>query len=444
MLVIFRKVGHVFTLVLFSRTRSCKHIVLLILKLVQSRFTMNFSDRITINVSGTTFETRPETLNRFPKTLLGCPSKRQRYFDTSVNCFYFNRHRIAFEYILYYYQSNGRLILPEDVPFRIFTEEVRFFQLGEQALNSIAKGMTKHNKTKYVHAHTLQRKLWDLFEHPDTSNFARFIAIFSISMIVISLILSCVETLPIFDCPKRNLPTCNGTSNTTCGEPKEDLHCQRLTLKIFVVTEIVCYSWFLLEYIIRLWSAPEKSAFFFTTLNVIDIMAILPYFIILLAGNRKMVSLSVLRVTRLIRVFRIFKLTRYSRGLQVLGHTVRASLKELEMVMLFAIMTMILSSSAVYFAEIGSPNSQFGSIPEACWWSITTITTVGYGDIVPVTHLGRFVGSICAVLGVLIFSLPVMALATNFNAYLKAEPVRIQSPNDAKSFRKATLRSYRR
>jgi len=412
---------------------------------IASRFTMNFSDRITINVSGTTFETRPETLDRFPKTLLGCPSKRQRYFDTSVNCFYFNRHRIAFEYILYYYQSNGRLILPDDVPFRIFTEEVRFFQLGEQALDSIAKGMVKQRKKKYLHAQTIQGKLWNLFEHPDTSNCAKFIALFSIFMIVISLVLSCVETLPVLsNCPKRNLLLCNGTWNTSCGESMNELSCEEVTLEFFVVTEIVCYSWFLLEYIIRLWSAPQKSAFFFSTLNVIDIMAILPYFIVLLAGNRKVVSLSVLRITRLIRVFRIFKLTRYSRGLQVLGHTVRASLKELEMVMLFAIMTMILSSSAVYFAEIGSPKSQFGSIPEAFWWSITTITTVGYGDMVPITDLGRFVGSICAVLGVLIFSLPVMALATNFNAYLKAEPVRAPPPNDTKSFSKSTIRSYRR
>lgn len=406
---------------------------------------MNISDRITINVSGTLFETRPETLRRFPKTLLGCPSKRQRYFDTSMNGFYFNRHRIAFEYILFYYQSNGRLILPDDVPFRVFTEEVRFFQLGDQALESIAKGMVKPRSTKY-HAKTLQEKMWNLFERPDTSNLARVVAIFSISMVVISLILSCVETIPSLNlsyCPKKDSQHCNGTSNSSCVETVGNSQCQEIILEIFVIVEIVCYSWFLLEYIIRLWSAPVKFAFFFSTLNVIDILAILPYFIVLLAGNRKIVSLSVLRITRLIRVFRIFKLTRYSRGLRVLGNTVRASLKELEMVMLFALMTMILSSSAVYFADIGSPKSQFRSIPEACWWSINTITTVGYGDLVPVTPLGKFVGSICAVLGVVIFSLPVMALATNFNALLKSEPVRIQ-PMDSKSFRKSTVRSYRR
>lgn len=404
------------------------------------------SDRIVINVSGTTFETRPETLRRFPKTLLGCPTKRQRYFDTSMNGYYFNRHRIAFEYILFYYQSNGRLILPDDVPFRIFTEEVRFFQLGDQALDSIAKGMVKPKPRP--HAKTLQEKLWNLFEHPDTSSVARVIALFSISMIVVSLVLSCVETLPILNlhkCPKINRHlNCSGTSNSSCFQQSSEISCQELTLEIFVTVEIVCYSWFLLEYIIRLWSAPVKSAFFFSTLNVVDILAILPYFIVLLAGNRKMVSLSVLRVTRLIRVFRIFKLTRYSRGLRVLGNTVRASLKELEMVMLFAFMVVILSSSAIFFADIESPKSQFRSIPDACWWSINTITTVGYGDMVPVTHLGRFVGCICAVLGVVVFSLPVMALATNFNAYLKSEPVRIQpSPMHCKSFRKTTVRSYK-
>ena len=408
------------------------------------------SERVVINVSGTTFETFPETLKRFPKTLLGSPRKRRKYYDTSMKGYYFNRHRIAFEYILFYYQSNGRLVLPNDVPFRVFTEEVQFFQLGEQALNSIAKGMLK-NKQKLPNV-TLSERIWNLFEQPDTCVLARIIALFSISMVGISLVLSCIETLPslrLEDCfeigPRSEnstiqfeAPSYNTTSDSSSAR------CQQRSLDVFINIETICYVWFLLEYLIRFFSSPEKIEFFCSLLNIIDLLAIFPYFIILIAGSARVVSLSVLRITRLFRVFRILKLTRYSSGLRILANTMRASMKELEMVMLFAFITVVLSSSAIYYADIESKDTKFTSIPDASWWSITTITTVGYGDLIPVTGLGKFVGCICAVLGVLIFSLPVMAFATNFNAYLKCEPVRVQMLDrkaNSKSFKRSTTYS---
>ncbi|XP_031555551.1 shaker-related potassium channel tsha2-like [Actinia tenebrosa] len=405
------------------------------------------TERVVINVSGTTFETLPETLKRFPKTLLGSPRKRRRYYDTSMKGYYFNRHRIAFEYILFYYQSNGRLVLPVDVPFRIFTEEVQFFQLGEQALNSIAKGMLK-NKKKLPNG-TWRQKLWNLFEQPDTSILARIIAMFSISMVGVSLVLSCIETIPslrVQDCldsvPSNNNSTVQfeePSYNNTTGSTGSFTRCQQRPLNVFIYVETICYVWFLLEYLIRLLSSPDKIDFFCSLLNVIDLLAIFPYFIILIAGSERVVSLSVLRITRLFRVFRILKLTQYSSGLRILGNTMRASMKELEMVMLFALITVVLSSSAIYYADIDSSETNFNSIPGAAWWSITTITTVGYGDLIPVTGLGKFVGCICAVLGVLIFSLPVMAFATNFNAYLKCEPIRGQLMD-----RKASSKSFKR
>jgi hypothetical protein len=359
--------------------------------------------------------------------------------------YYFNRHRIAFEYILFYYQSNGRLVLPEEVPFRVFTEEVQFFQLGEQALNSIAKGMFK--KKTNLPRRTVKEKLWNLFEQPDTSSLAKLIALFSVLMLAASLVVSCIETLPplrVEDCLDHITTHHNSSMESQAPSFKATLadtvaKCQQKTLGIFIYLETICYVWFLLEYVVRFFTSPVKSDFFCSLLNLIDLLAIFPYFIILIAGSERVVSLSVLRITRLFRVFRIFKLTRYSSGLRILENTLRASMKELEMVMLFSFMTVVLSSSAIYYADIGSPDSQFSSIPAASWWSITTITTVGYGDLIPVTPLGKFVGCICAVLGVLIFSLPVMAFATNFNAYLKCEPVRVHLMD-----RRARSRSFKK
>ena len=106
-------------------------------------------DRVVINVSGMTFETKEGTLNRFPDTLLGSPSRRQQYYNPVVQEYFFNRHRVAFESILFYYQSGGRLIWPDDIPASVFTEEVEFFQLGEQALKSVARCLYQNRRAVY-------------------------------------------------------------------------------------------------------------------------------------------------------------------------------------------------------------------------------------------------------------------------------------------------------
>lgn len=132
-------------------------------------------------------------------------------------------------------------------------------------------------------------------------------------------------------------------------------------------------------------------------------------------------SLAVLRIVRLVRVFRIFKLSRHSKGLQILGRTIRASMRELGLLMFFLGICIVLFSSAVYFAELDSPYSHFRSIPDAFWWAVVTMTTVGYGDMRPVTPLGKLVGSLCALTGVLTIALPVPVVVSNFNYFYNKE-----------------------
>ena len=404
-------------------------------------------ERVVINVSGMTFETKEKTLSRFPNTLLGSPSRRKEYYNPVVQEYFFNRHRVVFESILFYYQSGGRLIWPDDIPASVFTEEVEFFQLGEQALKSVAKCMYQDRSRQRVSPQrTFQNRVWNLFEHPDTSMFARIIAMFSILMIATSVIISCLETLPVFrgdkECDPKPDFSCNETATqkesenvtTACNINTTELsdNCSYKTLEVFIVLETVCYSWFLIEYLVRFAAAPNRFHFLLSPLNFVDLLAIIPFFTILIGGNRRLVSLAVLRIARLLRIFRILKLTRYSRGLKVMMFTVRESLSELEMMMLFMFMIVILSSSAVFYTDLGMDGSHFSSIPDAFWWSITTVSTVGYGDYYPITGFGKVVGGICAVFGVLAFSLPVMAFAKNFNAYLKGEPIRKHIENSTR------------
>ena len=125
-------------------------------------------------------------------------------------------------------------------------------------------------------------------------------------------------------------------------------------------------------------------------------------------------SLAFLRVIRLVR---IFKLTKHSVGLQVLLLTFKASLEGLGLFLIALLVCLLVFSSAVYYAELGQPGSQIDSIPDAFWWAIITMTTVGYGDKVPVGFLGKLIGSACAITGVLTLAIPIPIITGHFNRF---------------------------
>ncbi|XP_028331063.1 potassium voltage-gated channel subfamily A member 1 [Gouania willdenowi] len=378
-------------------------------------------ERVVINVSGLKFETQMKTLSQFPDTLLGDPDKRIRYFDPLRNEYFFDRNRPSFDAILYYYQSGGRLKRPANVPFDIFSEEVKFYELGEEAIMKFREdeGFVKEEE-KPLPEDEFKRQIWLLFEYPESSSPARGIAVVSVLVIVISIVIFCLETLPEFRDEKEYLqPRVNSSDPDPGFTPFNDP---------FFIVETVCIIWFSFEIIVRFFACPSKAAFFKNIMNSIDMVSIMPYFITLgtdLAqhqdNGQQAMSFAILRIIRLVRVFRIFKLSRHSKGLQILGHTLRASMRELALLIFFLVIGVILFSSAVYFAEADEPTSQFTSIPDAFWWAVVTMTTVGYGDMKPITVGGKIVGSLCAIAGVLTIALPVPVIVSNFNYFYHRE-----------------------
>ena len=199
------------------------------------------------------------------------------------------------------------------------------------------------------------------------------VIVISTIVIVLSIVVFCLETLP---------SVCEKSSD---GD---------LLRKVLANLEIFCVSWFTVEIFLRLFSISSIVKFLKSPMNIVDLVAILPFFIslFLTSDEASVTVFAFLRVLRLVRVFRIFKLSRYSKAIQLLGMTLSASSRELILLTLFIMIILILFASGIYHLEADSEDieNDFKSIPHTFWMGIVTITTVGYGDLVPET-LGKLI-----------------------------------------------------
>ncbi|XP_060926193.1 potassium voltage-gated channel subfamily A member 10 [Limanda limanda] len=392
-------------------------------------------EKVVINISGLMFETQLSTLNKFPDTVLGNPMKRINFFDPLKNEYFFDRNRPSFDGILYFYQSGGRIRRPANVPLDVFAAEIVFYELGHEAMEQFREdeGFVKEPEV-LLPENELQRQFWLLFEYPESSSAARSVALVSVFVIVISIFIFCLETLPEFRDDHNVIQSLtqliNGSRDSSAPRPAAKDIMAYITDPFFIV-ETICIIWFCFEAGVRFVVCPSKSDFFNNLMNIIDLVSIVPYFVTLgteLAttpdddmNSGQNMSLAILRIIRLVRVFRIFKLSRHSKGLQILGQTLKASMRELGLLIFFLFIGVILFSSAIYFAEVDEPHTQFVSIPDGFWWAVVTMTTVGYGDMCPITIGGKMVGTLCAISGVLTIALPVPVIVSNFNYFYHRE-----------------------
>ncbi len=183
----------------------------------------------------------------------------------------------------------------------------------------------------------------------------------------------------------------------------------------FELLSVVVFS---IEYLGRLWAATElpeyahpvwgRLRFAASPYMIVDLLAIVPFFF------GAIVDLRFLRAIRLVRFLRLFKLARYDDSMVLFTDVIRRKRSDLVVTFSATGLLLLLASSVMYFIENEAQPEAFPSIPETLWWGVITLTTVGYGDVHPVTPLGQLFGAVVAVLGIGLFALPASILASGF------------------------------
>ena len=187
--------------------------------------------------------------------------------------------------------------------------------------------------------------------------------------------------------------------------------------ELFSMLEWVFTILFTIEYILRLISIRRPWKYVFSFLGMIDLLAIIPsYLSIFFVGAQ---SLLVFRALRLMRVFRIFKLSHFVSEMRFLAVAIKSSMRKISIFMLIVVMLVIILGSIMYLVEGGQ--NGFDSIPESIYWAIVTITTVGYGDITPVTTIGKLVASLIMLIGYGIIAVPTGIITTEMALAVKSK-----------------------
>ena len=242
--------------------------------------------------------------------------------------------------------------------------------------------------------HAVKGKVHSLL-HPEIGNtkLDKAINAFIIVLIILNVVAVVLETVPSIHDPNA---------------------------KLFHLFDTVSVIIFTIEYVFRVWSSNHEERFkhsfhgrlkyMLTTGALIDLIAILPFYLHAIIGF----DLRILRLLRLFRFLRLFRLTAYMKSAKIVRNVFISKASDLKLCLLLILFLIIISASLVYFAEHTEQPEVFTTIPKTFWWALVTVTTVGYGDMIPITLAGKILTGIIAIAGIAIFALPAGILTAGF------------------------------
>ena len=362
------------------------------------------AQRLILNVGGVIFETLEATLSVHPNTLLGDPERRIKYLNHHTGEFIFHRRFTCFDAILFFYQSNGILAKPQTVDQLTFESELVFFEIPLVKSKSLPHTHCKLAQPKrgWQQGETMVRTLRRLFNRPFSSPLSSIIATLNILVTILLISEFCVSTLS----KNRRLSPVDPVSVLRKGE----------RFKALAAAELSCMLFLNVDFVIRLLLSQQRFRFLISHLSIIDIVTMLSYHCSVLLSNLNIGFRDgyYLHLLRQIRILQMFRLSRYNHGFRSLLQTISRSLTHLwSFILIIPIMSTCFASMMFVFEEghyiqdINCLNrcKPFGSLSDWFWYSIITITTVGYGDVYPRTVFGKIIGTVCALFGVILFCL---------------------------------------
>lgn len=400
-------------------------------------------ERILLNVGGVRHETHVSTLRTIPNTRLARLAE-YHVLSGQKDEYFFDRHPAVFNSVIDFYRT-GELHVPLEVCGAVVKRELDFWQISElhiksccwrhyrsyienkRILDSFNKSLKKEqfslDLNEFQGWQRFQMKIWLILEHPRTSRTAMVYGVISLLFVVTSILGFTLETLPSLQ-PNQSIfnetVLCNGVP-----KPVVDILVQHAALEML---DLICTVYFTIELIVRFTFAPRKINFIRSMMNIIDLLALVPLYMQLIFSTKEMRScymneqliIQIMFILRIVRMFRIFHLVKHYQALKILVYALKASIQELFMLAIFLFIGMLVFASIIYYAErkdLRHPSDHFTTIPMGFWWALITMTTVGYGDVFPITPIGYIVGAACAVSGVLLIALTIPVISNNFTLF---------------------------
>ena len=351
--------------------------------------------KVVLNVRGCFYETYSETLDRFPETLIGTKEKRDQLYDGVNDWINLNCSPRVFDGILFYFQSRGHVLArPIDTDLNEFIDTCEKFHISRKEITNLRKkeGHIIEIPTPVAKEDTFKFRLWKFLEDPSYSYTARIYALVSVLFILTSTFVNCLVSIP----------------------PIRDHRTHNLHTDPWVQVEISLNVFFALEFLVRFFAAPNRRFFMRELMNIVDLVAVFPYFIAILVTANNFSNLVFIKALRVLRLLRLFNLSKNSDTITLVLTIVRDCASDLVLLLLCLFIITFTCGSMEFYVESSHPGTAYISLPESMWWALQTVVSLGYGDIVPGSTFGKVIGSFVAIFGVLTLTIPLLSLGGKY------------------------------